>query len=213
MNYPAHDPALPVVCFDFDGVVARNTWPSPRLGYQDPEAFKAMLHYYDAGCEVVIFTARPDEHLPLIRTWLKERGMDYVVYEITNRKPKCCLYFDDRAVRWPLKGGATTEQEDVLARFVEELRKPTGDGAQKRSRNEKPPWYLDDSHHRAVFSHYMKWLGGEKVDPDSGGSPLAHAAWRLLAMACIESGNVPGVSGAERHESGDRRSPRGGQNG
>ena len=29
---------------------------------------------------------------------------------------------------------------------------PTGDGAQKRGRNEKPPWYLDKSHEAAVYS-------------------------------------------------------------
>jgi hypothetical protein len=84
-----------------------------------------------------------------------------------------------------------TEQEDVLARFMEELRKPTGDGAQKRSRNEKPPWYEDNSHHRAAFSHYTKWLAGELVDPDSGCHPLVHMAWRLLGIACRETGNTP----------------------
>lgn len=84
-----------------------------------------------------------------------------------------------------------TEQEDVLARFMEELRKPTGDGAQKRKRGEKPPWYEDDSHLGAVFSHLTKYFRGEMVDPDSGASPLVHAAWRLLAIACKESGNTP----------------------
>jgi len=84
-----------------------------------------------------------------------------------------------------------TEQEDVLARFMEELRKPTGDGAQKRSRQEKPPWYEDDSHHRAAFSHYTKWLAGERVDPDSGSHPLVHMSWRLLAIALKEIGNTP----------------------
>lgn len=84
-----------------------------------------------------------------------------------------------------------TEQEDVLARFMEELRKPTGDGAKKRSRNEKPPWYVDDSHMGAVFSHLTKYFRGELVDADSGCHPLVHAGWRLLAQACIETGNVP----------------------
>ena len=84
-----------------------------------------------------------------------------------------------------------TEQEDLIFRFIQELVKPTGDGAQKRSRQEKPPWYEDDSHHRAAFSHYTKWLAGERVDPDSGAHPLVHSAWRLLAIACRETGNTP----------------------
>ncbi len=87
-----------------------------------------------------------------------------------------------------------SEQEDVLARFMEELRKPTGDGAHKRSRNEKPPWYVDDSHMGAVFSHLTKYFRGETIDPDSGAHCLVHAGWRLLAIACVETGNVPGGS-------------------
>jgi hypothetical protein len=86
---------------------------------------------------------------------------------------------------------AFTEQEDVLLRFTEELRKPTGDGGRKRVRGDKPPWYLDKTHESAVFSHLMKWKRGEVVDPDSGAHPLVHAAWRLLAIACQETGNVP----------------------
>ena len=85
----------------------------------------------------------------------------------------------------------TKEVSDLTARFLEELQKPSGDGASKRSRNEKPPWYLDESHEAAVFSHITKWKRGELVDPDSGAHPLVHAAWRLLAIACKETGNVP----------------------
>jgi hypothetical protein len=84
-----------------------------------------------------------------------------------------------------------TEQEDVLARFMEELRKPTGDGARKRSRNEKPPWYEDDSHHAAAMRHYARWLSGDVIDAESGAHHLVHAGWRLLSIACKETGNTP----------------------
>lgn len=84
-----------------------------------------------------------------------------------------------------------SEQSDVMARFMEELQKPTGDGGKKRTSIGKPPWYLDDSHEGAVFSHLTKWKRGELVDPDSGAHPLVHAAWRCLAIACRETGNVP----------------------
>lgn len=82
------------------------------------------------------------------------------------------------------------EAKDVLARFYEELKGPTGDGQGKR-KNGKPPWYIDPDHHRAMFSHYHKWLKGELVDEDSGKHPLVHMAWRALAIACQETGNVP----------------------
>ena len=85
----------------------------------------------------------------------------------------------------------TAEREDVLRRFGEELRKATGDGSKKRQAGEKPAWYRDNSHEGAIFSHLTKWKRGEKRDKDSGAHPLVHAAWRCLAIACSESGNVP----------------------
>jgi hypothetical protein len=85
----------------------------------------------------------------------------------------------------------TNERLDVLGRFSEELAKATGDGSKKRQAGEKPPWHDDLSHEAAIFSHLMKWKKGEMHDPDSGAHPLVHAAWRCLAVACQESGNVP----------------------
>lgn len=87
----------------------------------------------------------------------------------------------------------SNERTDILERFLEELAKVTGDGSKKRQAGEKPPWYKDSSHEAAVFSHLMKWKKGELIDPDSGAHPLVHAAWRCLAIALIESGNIPGV--------------------
>lgn len=83
------------------------------------------------------------------------------------------------------------ERTDVLDRFMAELAKATGDGSKKRQAGTKPPWYEDDAHEAAIFSHLMKWKRGELVDPDSGAHPLVHLAWRALAIACKESGNTP----------------------
>lgn len=85
------------------------------------------------------------------------------------------------------------EREDVLSRFMAELSKATGDGSKKRQSGAKPPWYEDPAHEGAIFSHLTKWKRGELVDPDSGAHPLVHAAWRCLAIACRESGNIPGL--------------------
>ena len=87
----------------------------------------------------------------------------------------------------------SNERADVLARFAEELAKATGDGSKKRQAGTKPPWYEDDSHEAAVFSHLTKWKRGELIDPDSGAHPLVHLAWRALAIALQETGNIPDV--------------------
>lgn len=84
------------------------------------------------------------------------------------------------------------EREDILRRFIVELSKATKDGSAKRQRGEKPPWYEDESHWKAALRHLDRWnLYGEKHDPCSSAHPLVHAAWRLLAIACRENGNVP----------------------
>ena len=83
------------------------------------------------------------------------------------------------------------ERTDVLTRFTQELAKATGDGSKKRQAGLKPPWYEDTDHERAIFSHLTKWKAGELVDDGSGAHPLVNLAWRALALACIESGNIP----------------------
>lgn len=83
------------------------------------------------------------------------------------------------------------ERTDILTRFCDELAKVTRDGSKKRQSGSKPPWYVDNQHEGAIFSHLTKWKRGELVDPDSGAHPLVHLAWRALAIACKESGNVP----------------------
>lgn len=83
------------------------------------------------------------------------------------------------------------ERSDLLYRFTQELAKASGDGSKKRAAGTKPPWYEDPSHEAAIFSHLNKWKHGETIDPDSGTHPLVHLAWRALAIACQELGNVP----------------------
>ena len=86
----------------------------------------------------------------------------------------------------------TFEQEDLLRRFHDGLAKCSGDGFTKRMKRTKPPWFEDPDHEAAFWRHYHRWLDDELVDVDSGAHPLIHCAWRLLAIACKETGNVPG---------------------
>lgn len=101
-SYPPHDPRLPVVAVDFDGVLAEPTWPSPYLGKADPAALDLVRHYHHAGCQVVVFTARPVSHHDRIWRWLEDYDVYGCVYDVTNVKPVAGVYFDDRAYRWPL---------------------------------------------------------------------------------------------------------------
>ena len=92
----------------------------------------------------------------------------------------------------PPKKYDTLEQDTVNQVFSAMLRQPTKDGGVKRSKGLKPPWWKDDSHEAALFSHLNKWKHGEIVDADSGAHPLVHLAWRALAIAYQETyGKVP----------------------
>lgn len=63
----------------------------------------------------------------------------------------------------------------------------TGDGSKKRQAGKKQPWWKDDTHETAIFSHLYKWKRGEKHDRDSHAHPLVHLAWRALAIAYQET--------------------------
>lgn len=100
VNYPPHNPELPVVLVDFDGTLATNTWPSPRLGKPDQAAIELVYHYAAKGCEVQVFTARPPSHFPRIWRWLEDNGLYDCIYDVSNVKRQACLMFDDRAYNW-----------------------------------------------------------------------------------------------------------------
>jgi len=80
-----------------------------------------------------------------------------------------------------------SEQDVLLYTFRTMLAAVTADGGRKRARGEKPPWWQDGSHERAMFSHLAKWKRGDLRDPDSGSHPLTHLAWRALAVAYQET--------------------------
>lgn len=102
MTYPEFMSDLPIVCVDFDGVLAESTWPSPSIGRAIPAGLDLVEHYFAAGAEVRILTARPPSHWPLIWKWLEKFGLEGLVYDVSNVKPPASLYFDDRAWRFPL---------------------------------------------------------------------------------------------------------------
>lgn len=80
-----------------------------------------------------------------------------------------------------------TEQDVVVKTFAWMLWQVTKDGGNKRAAGVKPPWWRDETHEPAIFSHLNKWKHGEKFDKDSGAHPLVHLAWRALAIAYQET--------------------------
>ena len=80
-----------------------------------------------------------------------------------------------------------SEQDVVLDVFATLLKGPTRDGGRKRADNVKPPWWRDESHEAALFSHLNHWKHKELADRDSGVHPLIHLAWRALALAYQET--------------------------
>lgn len=80
-----------------------------------------------------------------------------------------------------------SEQGLLIEVFKDMLWSVTKDGGNKRARGEKPPWWKDQAHEAAIFSHLNKWRHGELADSDSGAHPLVHLAWRALAIAYQET--------------------------
>jgi hypothetical protein len=104
----------------------------------------------------------------------------------------------------------TAEQNEVLGTFLTLLEGPTGDGAAKRDRGEKPSWKVDTSHLAAAYRHLDP--SRERYDEDSGTHKFVHAAWRLLAVAYQEmrdDGKLPEEPEDEVHLSiNDMLTPR-----
>ena len=80
-----------------------------------------------------------------------------------------------------------SEQDTILRVFGKMLSEVTKDGGRKRAAGTKPPWWRDDAHFPAIFSHLDNYMHGVKSDPDSGAHPLVHLAWRALAIAYQET--------------------------
>ncbi len=79
----------------------------------------------------------------------------------------------------------TPELHEIEGAFADLLRGPSGDGANKRARGEKPHWKVD-THKDAMYRHLARWEKGQAYDADSGCHHLVHMAWRALAIAYQE---------------------------
>ncbi|MGI0013636.1 MAG: hypothetical protein ACREBU_09375 [Nitrososphaera sp.] len=88
------------VCVDFDGVLAEDTWPSPRIGNPIPEGLEEVTDFIEQGYAVIVYTARPESHKMRIWGWLSANGFRDLVYDVVCGKPQAILYLDDKAVKF-----------------------------------------------------------------------------------------------------------------
>lgn len=90
------DPVTPTVAFDLDGTLAK--WNGGRaIGAAIPQMVELARDYLRMGYLVVIYTARPEEHRPLINGWLQENGLYDIFHHVYTGKPRADLFVDDRA--------------------------------------------------------------------------------------------------------------------
>lgn len=173
------------VAIDLDGTLAAKTWPDPHVGELIPEGRDAVLHYYTAGYQVDVFTARPEGHFPRVWRWLEDNGLRYVIYDVTNHKePRWGLLIDDHAWRPPWTE-PNPEIADILVEMNRLMLPVLQDGARKRKVGEKPLWKVD-KHVPSIHSHYRAYMDEELKDPDSGQHPLQHLMVRSGMQAWQE---------------------------
>jgi hypothetical protein len=95
----------PIVCFDFDGVLAyhETDWPIDRIGKPLREGFERARAEQAAGNRLVVLTSRPAWLHAKIQRFVAKHGKKYGVYfdRTTNVKPPALRYYDDRAERVP----------------------------------------------------------------------------------------------------------------
>jgi hypothetical protein len=85
------------------------------------------------------------------------------------------------------KGSKLAQFAALDPRAITELAKVAGFGAQKYSQHNFLRGYDWSLSANAASRHFLAWLGGEDVDPESGLSHLAHAMWNLHTLIAFQS--------------------------
>lgn len=102
MNFPLppKESGLLTIAVDIDGTLTKEThWPYPVLGEPNVLVLEAIQFWVKNGYEVVLYSARPGYHMPLIRQWLKEQGIEHLIHDVILGKPRAALFVDDRSMR------------------------------------------------------------------------------------------------------------------
>lgn len=85
------------IAVDLDGTLAKTT-NDGSIGAPISAMVELVKAWDDAGRTVVVFTARPENNFPSIRSWLEENKLPN--FDITNIKsPEFSEIYDNRAIR------------------------------------------------------------------------------------------------------------------
>ena len=88
------------VCVDFDGVLAQHRPGQKNIGRPLQAGLDLLRTLKKQGFEIVILTARTEEHWGAIWTFLAVNKVKNLVSDVTNIKPPAVKYYDDRAIHW-----------------------------------------------------------------------------------------------------------------
>jgi hypothetical protein len=91
-----------ILAIDFDNVIMDTKHPveGKRMGLPIEGAQESIVKFARWGYTVIIFTLRGDEKgRGAVAEWMKFYGMPYYK-EITNIKPQCDYYIDDKAIHF-----------------------------------------------------------------------------------------------------------------
>lgn len=112
------------VVVDFDGTIAADKYPD--IGNPLPAVRESLRKLKDAGCEIVIFTARcrrndgrpegePERQKEKILDWLKEHDIPYTSFDDGyNGKPHCDYFVDNKALHY----GGDDDWESIAAHIL-----------------------------------------------------------------------------------------------
>lgn len=105
--------SMPIVAFDFDGVVAVNSedshYPSISDKCENKDMHMLINYLHDIGVKVGIWTCREHEARRIMEEWLNKHNYkidfindtsDYAPYVYNPRKIFAHLYVDDRGYGW-----------------------------------------------------------------------------------------------------------------
>ena len=94
-----------IVAIDFDKTLCKDA----NLGSINHPIEKLMRHYYDLGCTIIIYTARPEEDRHLLASWLVNKKVLYDA--LVMGKLRFDVLIDDKCIN---TNDATTQIVDAL---------------------------------------------------------------------------------------------------
>lgn len=124
---------VPIIAFDFDGTITKDTYNYPECGELRRNAKEVINFLHDIGCKIIIWTCRDVEysernrqpirdHIAPMVEFLYNNKIEYdrinesrfAPYYYYGRKIYAHLYVDDRTFGW-------TDTEDIMVKVLQHI--------------------------------------------------------------------------------------------